>query len=157
MIERTIAVTPVVSNAVAYAAGDCVGSTLTFANACLGNGPWEIKSVRITDKSKQAVAYNFQPFKNLPAATYTDNSAYAPSAADMAKFCATIQLAASDCFLASANSHSTVSSLFSSVESDLSSGDVYGQLYIPSDVGSTVPTYTSTDSLIVYVTFISVR
>ena len=104
-----ISVTPTVSLS-AYATGDAMGSTMTFANAVIdGTNSGVILSASLVDKDKEALAIDLVLFKTAPATPPVDNEAFAPTDADLAgNYIMTINFATWDSFSVNAVSDVTI-------------------------------------------------
>lgn len=88
-------VTPAVTSNGAYAAGDEIGGLMTFAIGGAGSGT--LMSMRVTSKSVLTTALKAYVFSANPSnTTWTDNTAPAINAADIASLLAVIPLNAPD-------------------------------------------------------------
>lgn len=140
--HRLISVRPVVETSL-YTTGDLVGEKLSFAGAAIPGAAAAkgvIKSVVITDDAAQAANMDVVFFDADPSATtFTDNAAFTPADADLAKIVGVAQL--------------TTHVSFADNSVSLS-----GELYIPFDLGTATtlyaalvvragPTYVATDDL----------
>lgn len=76
----TITIEPTVDTN-AYAANDVVGGIITVPLGRFNQG-FVVNSMAVFGNT-QTPALTFKLFDSLPTATYTDNAAYAPSAADL--------------------------------------------------------------------------
>lgn len=114
---RRVSVTPTTS-ATTYAAGDVIGGLLSFSNAFSDTFKrGRIVAVAIVDDAGQTASYDLFFFRSLPAGTYTNDLAFAPSEADLALCSPVINLSSSNRFAAGARSITSLSSLDSFVES----------------------------------------
>lgn len=89
---------PTITSGSAYVVGYAVGGLFTFANAVLGassspSQSGKILSVLISDKAKQNAALDLILFDSAPTAP-TDHTAFAPSAADIAKIVGVVSITA---------------------------------------------------------------
>lgn len=88
LIRRPIVVktfTPVVTAASAYTAGNVVGTLFEIVNAVLdGSSSAMVKSILATSKATSAASLILVLFSKKPAGTFTDKTAFDPSAADVA-------------------------------------------------------------------------
>lgn len=94
--RKVMDVVPVVSTT-AYAAKDCVGGLMTFANAArYAGGSLVIENIILANKTTTItpdVDVDLVLFNALPATSFTDNAAFAPSSADLLKICGYVNLA----------------------------------------------------------------
>jgi hypothetical protein len=97
IIKQKTSTAPVVSTS-AYAAGDVIGSKISFADAArvaAGNGL--VESILLHCKSNQTFAFDVLFFSADPAAsTFTDNAALAVAAADFDKICGKVSFVSGD-------------------------------------------------------------
>lgn len=95
--SAVVPATPTVSTS-AYAAGDCIGGKMTFANmARLAGLTGLVQTAMIQCKSAQTFAADLIIFHTDPAATtFTDNAAIAVNAADFDKIALRIPFVAGD-------------------------------------------------------------
>ena len=141
--SRWTSVTPTIQ-AATYSANNCVGGLLTFANAMNSTAlTGYIRSIIITDKSKQAVAYSLVLFSANPTgSTITDKAALSIAAADLSKLNPFIAVLSTDRVDFSATGFASVSSLFSGIKGNATNGTLYGAL-----VTSGTPTYAGTSDI----------
>jgi len=103
-LVRTISVTPVVTAAGAYQAGDAVGGLMTFTQAAhkdVGSGA--IKAVILIDNDKEDDAMELHIFNQTFTPT-ADNAAFDPTDADLANYAGGVIITAA---AASTGTHST--------------------------------------------------
>ncbi len=80
---QTITFTPVVTASSAYSAGNCVGTLFELKGAVLdGSGVALVRSILALSQGTSAAALALVLFSNKPAGTFTDKTAFNPSAAD---------------------------------------------------------------------------
>lgn len=145
VFQHFVSQTPVVSNAVAYAAGDLVGGKLTFANA-LRKSTGLITGALVLDKDKQGADLDLIIFSADPTGTtFTDNGVFAPATADLANIVAVVQITADSAF--SANGVSFNQNISVPVYT-AAGGNLYGAL-----VTRSAQTYTSTSAITLLVAF----
>lgn len=88
LIRRAVAVktfTPVVTASSAYSANNCIGTLFEISGAVLtGSGFSSVKSILGLSKAKSDPACLLVLFSKKPAGTFTDKTAFDPSAADIA-------------------------------------------------------------------------
>ena len=93
----SIEVTPTVSASPDYSTGDVVGSIMTFASPAVdAAGDFTVRGAVVRSKADITVACDLLLFNALPTATYTDNSAVAVGATDLAKLVGVIKFASTD-------------------------------------------------------------
>ena len=87
MSNLTLSATLTTTNGTAYAAGDTIGSLVTFTESQLyGNTMKRLKSVIITDASKQSSAIDIVLFgANPTGSTFTNDAAAVIPVADLTK------------------------------------------------------------------------
>ena len=136
--------TPVVSAASAYTAGDAVGGLLTFEDALDGNKKTGVVlSVTIQDNDSEDAALELVLFSQPFTAT-ADNAAFDPTDADLANCLGKITITAGDYTAFSDNSIATARNVGLVVNStdvkdaQKGNGNLYGQL-----ITSGTPTYTA--------------
>ena len=93
-----VAATPVLGPDVAYAAGDAIGTLLSFANAVrVSGGSGLIEAVVVADKAKQSAAMDLLLLDANPGGTtITDNAALTVADADLVKCVGVIPITAED-------------------------------------------------------------
>ena len=92
-----VQVTPAVTAASAYVAGNVVGGLLIFANAVQGTVlSGVLESITLAIKSTQTASFKLYLFGSAPATTFTDKTAPAIQAVDAAKLLDVITLSAGD-------------------------------------------------------------
>jgi len=95
-IPANIAVTPTVSTSPAYSSGDAVGGLQVLTGAIrLNAGTSLLRSITITDKGNQKVAFDIIFFNAAPTAP-TDNAAYATLGTDIAKVVGRVRILTTD-------------------------------------------------------------
>ena len=144
-----IRVTPTISAAGIYAAGDAIGGLLEFANAALvPGGKGIIEKIVVVDRDQELAPIDFVFFDRAFAAT-ADNAPFAPSDADMANCIGHVDVVQTDYANFSANSEATRTSglrmPFAFVLWQTTT--LYGQGVVRSG-----PTYTATTDLTVKLT-----
>lgn len=139
-IRTSVQLTPTVDTSI-YAAGDAVGGLLTFTSvARKSGGTGRVTKVVITDASKQSAQLDLVLFNQTFSAT-ADQSAFAPSTADLANCIGSINIPAANYSAFSANSAATVQ--LTDFPFVLASGtSLFGQL-----VSRGTPTYTNSSHL----------
>lgn len=93
-VKKRITVTPTVALA-AYTANDVVGGLLTFTIRAGVGLSGDILSILLTDDADQKEQYVLFLFDTLPS-TIADQSAYAPTIADLKKLISTVTVATAD-------------------------------------------------------------
>jgi hypothetical protein len=141
----TIAITPTISAAAIYAAGDAIGGKLTFANAvrAAGRGGTIVKVV-VVDDDKELAPVDLVLFDRDFGAT-ADNAPFDPTDADMENCMGYIDVAATD--YGSFNDNSVAakaSGLRMPFDYSLAAGvtSLFGQLVVRG-----TPTYTAVGDL----------
>lgn len=138
-VER-FAVTPTVSNGVAYAANDVVGARLRFS----GWGERRLQSITIADNDAQAVDYFLVFFDETPT-DITDNATFDIADADLAKIVYERTLtSASQRRAFTDNSYHREFELDVALRSKEGTGDLWAFL-----ITTGTPTYTSTSAITV--------
>lgn len=139
--------TPVITAGSAYAAGNALGSTLTFAGL-LDGGFSRLISAVLLDKSNQKAAIDLILFNQILANPQTDKSALAISAADLLKLNGRISFAQAGytSLAASSNAENTLTNIQLGMNA-AQDNHLYGQL-----VCRGTPTYVSTSDLSVILT-----
>ncbi len=143
MKTQFVSVTPTVSAAVAYTAGDAVGGLMTFDFDQLRSAEAiVIEQLRVVDLAKQGADLDLLLFRSTPGGTFTDNAATDPDDADMIKLVGFISLTADS--LLNDNSVSFIRNLGIYVPTTLRAAGqkVYGAL-----VARGTPTYAATTDL----------
>lgn len=133
-------------NGVAYAVGDCIGGvvSLSAASALYGNNSLKLKSVRITDTSKQNAVIHVILFKTNPdLGTYTNNAAANVVTGDLQNIVAQAIVSAYSQFSATSSGFAELD-----VPIELLTTNLYMLL-----VTQTAVTYTSTTALQVQLGF----
>ena len=135
----TIAVTPTVSASSIYAAGDCVGGSMTFANAARVSGlGGVIKNMLIDDDAGQDDELELWLFSEAFTAP-GDNAPWAATEADLHNLVAIITTTDGAYFSAGTPSTARVEV---SQRYDLAATSMFGQL-----VTRGTPTYVATDDI----------
>ena len=136
-----LSATPTITSGTAYASGDAVGSTMTFTSAARASGgSILVASATLADASKQNAAIDLVLFDSAPTAA-TNDAAWAPSAADLAKVVGVVP------FTAYTTGSSTSITVVNNVglEAVMSgSANLYGQLVVRA-----TPTYGATNAIVV--------
>lgn len=124
-----------------YTSGDVVGGLLDFGALIAVNNRGVLKSLLVLDADNQKAALTLLLFASKPAGTFTDNSALALSAADLALVTAKVDVAPTDyeTFDSKALAQIDVATVLASLNSDR---HLYGVL-----VTTGTPTFTDTDRL----------
>lgn len=148
--------TPTITSGTAYAAGDLIGGKLTFSNAVLSSiRHADIVGAVLRDSSKQSADIDLVIFSADPSATtFTNDSAFAVHADDLAKVVAVVKFRnATDYVAFSANSVGIVDNLAKKVRTTgtTNPSNVFDALY-GALVSRGTPTYTSTTALTVGIT-----
>ena len=134
-----IQVTPTISAAAIYAAGDAVGGLLTFANAArVTGGSGVIKNVLLIDDAGQDAALELWLF-NATFTAMADNAAWAPSEADLRKLICVIPTSDGAYYAAGTPS---VCDIECARAYNVTGTSLFGQL-----VTRGAPTYTATDDI----------
>ena len=81
-LTQEVCVTPSVTPAAAYTAGNIVGGLITLPNALLSANAAQLVSIRLTFKSAQISEFDVSLFSGLPVTVFTDKTAPAIVAAD---------------------------------------------------------------------------
>lgn len=142
---------PVVTAASAYAANNCVGTIFEIANAALDrSGYLMVKSILGLSKAKADPALLLVLFSQKPSGTYTDKTAFDPSAADLALMTSIVTFGATwkDFATASATNSPDLDVLAHPVADALNPGiatSLWGILV----VASGTPTFSSASDLTV--------
>lgn len=140
--------------AAAYATGDVVGELITYTNACSSRSQFgEIRGVTVFDKAAQGVDLDLVLFSSNPTgSSFTDNAAFDPVDADLAKITAVIPITTHKAFSDNGVSQAkSISYPFScAVGSFPNSGTLYGVL-----VSRGAPTYAATSDVTVQVEFLN--
>jgi hypothetical protein len=144
---KTISVTPVVTAAGAYTAGDALGGLLTFANAAeKGRGSGVVQTVILIDNDVEEDATELHLFNQTFTAT-ADNAAFDPSDADLANYVGSINVSAGSYTAFTDNSVATVNNAGLAFELVSGGTSLFGQL-----VTRGTPTYAATDDVTVKIT-----
>lgn len=142
-----ITLTPVVSNGVAYAAGDVVGTLLTVYS--VNNFFTKLIGISISDASKQSVPMHVVLFDSNPSgSTFTDNAAMAPVTADIPKIIKHIPVTSYSSFSANSVGSADCEVITRQGRSSSYGGELYAVL-----VAQAAGTYTSTSALTVRFAF----
>ena len=139
-----IQVTPTVTAASAYVAGNVVGGLLTFANAVATPLSGVLESITIAVKSSQATSFKLYIFNAAPATTFTDKTAPAITTADAAKLIDVFPLANPDTGLGANVTLYSLAGIARSIV--LSTTSLYAVL-----VAVSTPTFTTTTDVVVTV------
>ena len=140
-----VAATPVLGPDVAYAAGDAVGTLLSFADAVrVVGGSGVIEAVIVADKAKQSAAMDLLLFDANPGGTtVTDNAALTVADADLVKCIGVIPITAEDYHAIADNSVASLRNLGAAFK--VAAGTtLYGVL-----VARGTPTYAGASDLVV--------
>lgn len=140
---RTVVVsaTPTISSGSAYAAGDLVGTKMSFSDAVrVDGGGGLLHTVTVSDLGKQGAVLDLVLFDSDPSATtFTDNDPLDVADADLTKIVGVVQVLAYTDFA----DNSVAVEPAAGVVFKLASGTtLYGAL-----VARTAPTYASTSDL----------
>lgn len=153
IVSDFFSATPTITSGSAYASGDLIGGKLTFSNAVLSSlRHAEIVGATLLDASKQNADIDLVLFSADPSSTtFTDDSAFAVHADDLAKVIAVVKFRASSDYVSfSANSVAivdTVAKRFRTTGTASPYDSLFGAL-----VSRGTPTYTSTSALTVGIT-----
>lgn len=143
MKVQFVSVTPVISAASAYTAGDAVGGLMTFEFEQLrGAEAIVIEQVRIIDQAKQGADLDLLLFRSTPSGTFTDNAATDPADADMEKMIGFVQITTDSLLNDNSASFLRNLGLYVPVSARRSTQKVYGAL-----VARGTPTYAAVDDL----------
>lgn len=135
-----IQVTPTISTSI-YAAKDCVGGIMTFANACRNSGEGGIlESVTIVDLDRERALTDLVLFSATVSGTATDNAAFDPTDADLLNCVGVIPILTGDYFDFNDNAVASRSGIGLAYKCAATS--LFGVL-----VARTTPTYTGTSDL----------
>lgn len=156
MIRRGVTTkifTPVVT-AAAYAANNCVGTLFEMAGAMLDNGGYAaVKSCVGLSKAKSDPALNLILFSQKPSTTFTDKTAFDPSAADIALITGVVSFGTTwkDFATGSATETSDLDAVVHAISGDaLNAGPTKGtSLWGVLTIASGTPTFGSTSDLTV--------
>jgi hypothetical protein len=136
-----VSATPTIDTNI-YAAGDTVGTLMTFSGTCLfRTGKGEVLGGLIFDKDKEAADLDLVCFNSTPAGTFTDNAAFDPTDAGLAAIQGSISFTTHKAF--SDNGISVATGMVDPVQCD-ADGKLYCYL-----VSRGTPTYTSASDLTV--------
>lgn len=83
-VTTEVCVTTTVTASSAYVTGNVVGGLITLPNAFLIANAGILQSVRVTSKSTQTAEFDVTFFSSIPSTTFTDKTAPAIAAADVA-------------------------------------------------------------------------
>lgn len=150
MLRRGVKIqtfTPVVTASSAYSANNVVGTIFEIPGAVLEGGSFsKVSSILGLSKSKADAALLLILFGSLPAGTYTDKTAFNPSAADLALIQGKVAFGASwsDFANNSASQDKDLDALVQSTPAPNFKPSVWGLL-----VATGTPTFGSTSDLTV--------
>lgn len=144
VLRESVTVTPVVSTAPAYTAGDAVGGLMTFTGALPLDGDGELSGVMITDLDKQGADLDLILFSSNPTGTtVTDNSALDVADADIGKIVGVVNITSDSLLNDNSVTYVNNQSVYLK-DARTRTGILYGVL-----VARGTPTYTSTSALTV--------
>lgn len=137
-----LAATPTVSNGVAYASGDLIGTKMTFGSGIQELTQPFVSAVGLTDLDKQSAAMTLILFDGDPSGTtFTDNAVLDIADADLPKVIGTFAIAAAG-YAAFNDSSYFFSGTASKVPLAMRGSTLYGCL-----LSGGTPTYTSTTAI----------
>lgn len=144
----TITLTPTISAAGIYAAGDALGGLLTFANAALAaGGTGTITKIVIIDEDQERAPIDIVFFDRTFTAT-ADNAPFDPTDADLANVIGYVDVAATDYANFVDNSVAAkASGLRMPFDYVLNGTSLFAQMVVRS-----APTYTATDDITIKIT-----
>ncbi len=142
LLVASIAVSPTITASSAYAAGQCLGPLMSFANAARqSGGSLLVASLNIVDADKQNAPLDLVLFGAAPTST-TDKTTFAPSKADLQKVVGVVPLGG---YYSTFSTNSVASVPNVNLECILNAtSTLTGQL-----VCRGTPTYTTTSSIVV--------
>ena len=143
-VPTTISVTPAISAAGIYAAGDALGGLLTFANAADSDyGSGVIQALVVIDNDQEMDGLELHLFNQAFTPT-ANNAPFDPTDADLENWIGFLEVAAGD--YADLNDNSAAILRNQNLPFNLVSGgtSLFGQL-----VTRATPTYTAVDDIIV--------
>lgn len=140
-----ISATPTVTASGIYAAKDAIGGIMSFANAARTSADGGVlESVTIVDKAQQMAAMDLVLFNASPGGTFTDNSAFDPSDADLLTVVGVVPIVGADYFDFNDNSVAHRSGL--GIIYHCAATTLYGAL-----IARGTPTYAATSDVTVTV------
>jgi hypothetical protein len=143
-VPTTVSVTPVITAAGIYAAGDALGGLLTFADAADSDyGSGVIEAFVVIDKDQEMDGLELHLFNQTFTAT-ADNAAFDPSDADMANWIGFIEVVAGDYADFADNSAAILRNQNLPFNLVADGTSLFGQL-----VTRATPTYTATSDITV--------
>lgn len=105
--RKDVATSIAVTKSSAYSTGNILGGLITLSSP---NSPTEepslcsiLQSLAIMDPDSQAIALDLFFFNQLPASTFTDKTAFAPSVADLQNCIGVVHIASTDFIAAGAS------------------------------------------------------
>lgn len=138
-----VRVTPTVTAASAYTAGNVVGGVLTFASAVQSTVlSGVLESVTVVVKSNYTGGFKLYLFDSTPGTTFTDKTAPAVTTADASKFLDFVTLSSADQGLGTNNTYYVADNIGKSLK--LVGTSLYGVL-----VAVGTPTFTTTTDVVV--------
>jgi hypothetical protein len=140
-----LSATPTVSTSPAYTAKDAVGGVMSFANAVRASGgSARLEAVQVVDKGQQMAALDLVLFDSNPGGTFSDNTAFDPTDADLSTVVAVIPIGSYADF-----NDNSVADVPVSRSIVLAGTTLYGAL-----VTRGTPTYTTTSDIVVTLTLV---